>query len=488
MARRLLFALPMRRILLGMLAATLVSGCTAPGDESGTGPNEGLLRDFLDGKFDAAGHPLNAKVAEAEALCATAGSVSGGALRLTRACEGALPGTEQNGDMVASLRLRVRSAPSSGTVVRARLLGETREELATATLTAAQLRSSEWLDLPLRWSSRGEPVSIEITPSTGVLVDIDYVEVFPSRFGLVASPGSGVYGDADRLVFEVPKGRKLDRIELDGVDITARLSSLVTAGKATRTTTEFRTLIDVSVGDLAPERRATSEVELRAGSFAARMQVHREPTPCRFEGDPNGIKVLATGFQPFPADGWHDNVSAIAVTSMNPAELRGAQVMRVVMPVEYDRAAAQVTDLIERCAPDAVISFGQGGGAIALERTAYNLQDTGEVTGGVPDNRGIIRAATQIDPDAPATRVTLLPLEQIEEALVDIGEEPQYSTDPGRYICNNVMFNNIGLMGPRGGVGGFIHLPYTTQFDASVRERYGKVALAAVQATADSLR
>jgi pyrrolidone-carboxylate peptidase len=135
-----------------------------------------------------------------------------------------------------------------------------------------------------------------------------------------------------------------------------------------------------------------------------------------------------------------------------------------------------------------VISFGQGGSSIALEQTAYNLQDTGEVSGGVPDNRGIIRAAALIDPSGPATRNTLLPLESIEAALVEIGEAPRYSDDPGRYICNNVMFADIGAMGPRGGVAGFIHLPYEDTFDAATRERYGKVALAAVQATASTIR
>jgi pyroglutamyl-peptidase len=481
----------MRRLLLGMLAATATAtlvGCTAPGDESGTAPNEGLLRDFLDGKFDAAGHPLNAKVTEAEQLCSASGAASSGAIRLTRACEGPLPFDEQVGDMVASVRVRVRSAPSSGTVVTARILDATRSERAKASLTAAQLRSGDWLDLPLRWSSTGGAVTIQITPSSGAVVDVDYIEVFPSRFGLVASPGSGVYADADRLVLEVPKGRRLERVKLDGVDITARLDTLIQQGRATRTTTEFRTLVDVGVGDLAPERKATSELELRAGSFAARMQLHRQPTPCRYEGDANGVRVLITGFQPFPADGWHENISAVAVTSMDPTTLRGAQVMRVVMPVEYDRAAAQVTDMIARCEPQAVISFGQGGNAIALEQTAYNLQDTGEVSGGVPDNRGIIRAAAQIDPAAPPTRRTLLPLPQIADALQRLGEGSEYSTDPGRYICNNVMFNNIGVMSERGGVGGFIHLPYVTQFDAAERTRWGNVALTAVQATADSIR
>jgi pyroglutamyl-peptidase len=166
--------------------------------------------------------------------------------------------------------------------------------------------------------------------------------------------------------------------------------------------------------------------------------------------------------------------------------LRGAQVMRVVLPVEYDRAASAIVEIIDRCAPAAVISFGQGGGAIALEETAYNLQDTGEISGGVPDNRGIIRAAQPIDPSAGAERSTLLPLDAIEAALEDAGESPRHSTDPGRYICNNVMFSNIGTMAPRGGRGGFIHLPYTTSFDDDVRARFGRVVELAVQATVDN--
>ncbi len=488
MACGLLFSVAMRRILLGLLAAGALVGCTTPGEPASEDPNAGLLRDFIDGKFDSAGHPLNSHVAQAESLCATAGTVSSGALRLVSACEGSLPGSAQVGDLTASIRLRVRSAPASGVIVTAKILGSARDTLSTATLTAAQLRSSSWIDLPLRWSSDGTAVTIEISASRGALVDVDYVEVFPQQFGLVGDPGSGIYADGDRLVFEMPRSKKLDRIMLDRVDITARMSTLLQSGKATRTTTEYRALVEVSVGDLAPERKATSELELRAGALAARVQLRRDATACKFEGAPNGVKVLITGFQPFPADGWHDNVSAVAVTSLDPAQLRGAQVMRVVMPVEYDRAAAQVTELIERCAPAAVISFGQGGSAIALEQTAYNLQDTGEVSGGVPDNRGIIRAAALIDAAAPTTRTTLLPLEDIEAALVEIGEEPRYSDDPGRYICNNVMFADIGAMGPRGGVAGFIHLPYEDAFDASSRERYGKVALAAVQATADSIR
>jgi pyroglutamyl-peptidase len=477
--------------LAAVAASAAFCGCTAPDpvDEEvmTEDPNAGLLRDFLDGKFDSAGHPLNARITEAEALCPASGVPHNGAIRLsTMPCSGAIAGSEQNGDLVASLRISVKSYTASGTIVSAAILGIDGEVLAMNTLTTSRLRQASWLDLPLAWVSNGSPVNLRVSAAPGAVIDLDYIEVFPERFGLVASPGSGTYADSDRLVFELPRSRKLDKVLLDKVDITSRINELLASGKAKKTTTTYRTLVEVGVGDLALERGDSSELELRAGALAARMQLRRAATECKYEGSASGKKVLVTGFQPFPADGWHENVSAVAVTALDPSQLRDAQVMRVVMPVEYDRAATQVTEMIARCAPDAVISFGQGGASIALEEVAYNLQDTGEVAGGVPDNRGIIRASSQIDPAAPATRDTLLPLQAIKHALQDIGEQPWFSRDPGRYICNNVMFADVGAMANRG-VAGFIHLPYTTQFDASTRERFGKVVQAAIQATVDSL-
>ena len=48
------------------------------------------------------------------------------------------------------------------------------------------------------------------------------------------------------------------------------------------------------------------------------------------------------------------------------------------------------------------------------------------------------------------------------------------------------MFANVGAMELRGGIGGFIHLPYETRFDDVLRARYGAVVQAAVQATVDA--
>jgi pyroglutamyl-peptidase len=272
-----------------------------------------------------------------------------------------------------------------------------------------------------------------------------------------------VLAEDEPITIEVPLGETIDRVELDGVDASSYF--------ADRTDTAFRTLYTAS--SLPP-----GDLRVRAVGEAARMQLQREPVPCEYEGDPAGLKVLVTGFQPFPADGWHDNVSEVAVRAIDPSRLRGVRVVRLILPVEYDRAAALVLDAIERCSPDAAISFGQGGGAIALEHTAYNLKDTGEVSGGVPDNRGVIAAALPIDPLAPTERATGLPLSRIDAALEAIGEAPEDSNDPGRYICNNVFFVETGALARAG----FIHLPYTTSFDASARARWGRVAETAANA------
>ena len=470
---------------LAVVTATMMlTGCgtSEPPTSDPADPNAGLLRDFLDGKFDGAGHPLNARVTEAETLCPTAGSPHDGAIRLDAVCAAPLAGSEQTGDLVVSARISIKAHAASGDIVSIALVGPGEQILASDTLTTQRLRHSTWLDLPVTWNSNGGPVQIKIAPAPGAVIDVDYVEVFPERFGLVLSPGSGIVGDADRLTFELPRSHKIDRIVADGTDVTSQLQALLASGAAKRTDTTFRTLIDVGIADLVPMRGDVTDLRVDAGAQAARLQLRKTAPACDYEGS-GATKVLVTGFQPFPADAWHENVSGVAVTALDPAAVHGAQVMRLVLPVEYDRAAAEVTDAIARCTPDVVISFGQGGDAIALEEVAYNLQDTGEVAGGVPDNRGIVRAAVPIDPAAPATRDTLLPLDAIESALVSLGEAPQHSRDPGRYICNNVMFADVGAMA--GKRAGFIHLPYTTTFDDAARARFGGIVAAAIQATVD---
>src|SRR5690349_1084660 len=171
---------PMR---LPALLLVLASACTVdpPTTEVvSTDPNAGLLRDFLDGKFDSAGHPLNANVVEAERVCA--GDIADGAVRLAAPCTAALHAS-QTGPLVASARIRVISHPDAGDVVRI-VAASPDSPLATDTLTVDRLRGDGWLDLSISWDNTGPEVSLTLAPAPGVTVDVDYVEMFPERFGL----------------------------------------------------------------------------------------------------------------------------------------------------------------------------------------------------------------------------------------------------------------------------------------------------------------
>ncbi|HEY6034310.1 MAG TPA: hypothetical protein VIV58_08625, partial [Kofleriaceae bacterium] len=175
--------------LVAVVVTAIFTGCAA--SPAGTSdPNSGLLRDFLDGKYDGAGHPINARVTEAEAICANAGTANDTTVSLTSACTAKIAGGEQSGDLVASARLAVRGHASSGDIATVEILDASGSKLASETLTVARLRAGEWIDWPVAWSSTGAAVQLRITPAAGAQLDFDYVEVFPQRFGLVLAPGS----------------------------------------------------------------------------------------------------------------------------------------------------------------------------------------------------------------------------------------------------------------------------------------------------------
>lgn len=484
-------------VLAAALAATVASGvgCVDNPDGDLLSPDADepeaateLFHDFKDGKYDSAGHPLNAQVTEAETACGSVGRASATAVALRQTCRAKLVGPARSGALMASTRLRVRSYQAGSevdpVVATVRVLNEAGVAIGETKLTAKRMRSiNRWQDVSVEMTNTLDQLSIEIVPAAGAELVVDYIELFPQTFRVAIGPGAGVYADTDRVTVEIAKTSTIRRIEIDGVDATAKWNALRTAGTIKQRITDFRTAFDVAVGDLAPNRGDALQLRVfSSDSSVATTELRKQVWPCKFEGTA-GKKILVTGFQPFPADGSHENVSGVAVQNVRISELRNVMLMRVILPVEYDRAAGVVQELIARCKPDAVVSFGQGGGSIELEQTAYNLKDASNF----PDNRGLVLEGAPIDAAAPAERATSLPLDKIEAALQAAGEAPQRSTDPGRYICNNVFFAESGAITARGfGQAGFIHLPYTSTFRAADRARFGKVVEQVVNAIAAS--
>jgi len=463
------------------LIPLLLLGCASEETEGGAELDDSLFQDFLrDGKFDQAGHPVNAVTLEAERICQGTGT------RLSKsflagkgeACRAPLE-PRAFGELTLDVRLRATPARRGDLVTITISDGES--ELATRTLSQVR-KAGVWMYASVPFSlTQGQSAEVRIAGAGNGRLEIDYLELFPTGFQLVIDPGSREYKSTDLLVFETSLSAPAVTVSADGVDVTPRLRQLLAAGVATQTTTSFRRVVSVPAGKLLSKLDA--QILARSGDDVARVEVRSAPPAAEFDGDLEGQKVLLTGFQPFPADARHENISWVAVSSLDPLNVAGAQIMRLQLPVEYDRAAAEVTSAIERCRPDLVISFGQGGDAIHLEETAYNLKDTAEVAGGVPDNRGVVFAGQPIDVTAPDTRATGLGLDAIDAALRALDESPQRSDDPGRYICNNVFFAGVGAAESLGIPAGFVHLPYEDQFPDETRARWGRVVETIVQAT-----
>lgn len=231
------------------------------------------------------------------------------------------------------------------------------------------------------------------------------------------------------------------------------------------------------------------ELTARLDAQVARMEICLAPPRWRYEGDPSApMTMLITGFAPFPAGGGHDNVSAVAVRAMRPDRLKGVRLVRAILPVEYDHAPARLRQLIDACAPDRVICFGQGRSEIALEQRAYNLKRAVKTPGGTPDNRGVIALGEPIEPGGPEARACSLPLDAIAGALRATSEPTRYSADPGRYICNNVFYEVMSRVEHTEALAGFVHLPCVTAFDDEVAAHWAGIVEIIVQAVVDHER
>lgn len=165
-------------------------------------------------------------------------------------------------------------------------------------------------------------------------------------------------------------------------------------------------------------------------------------------------KIILTGFSPF--GGESVNPSFEAVKGL-PDKIGGCEIVKVELPVAYQRMDALVQELIALHRPDGIISVGQAGGRkeITPELIAINLMH-----GRSPDNDGEICRNRPVVPDAPAAYFSTLPVFDMIDALTKSGYHAKLSTTAGTYVCNTLMYcllhRTKGMRVPAG----FIHVPY----------------------------
>lgn len=460
---------------------------------------DGLFRDFMDGKYDGVGHPLDAEVWEAELDCKpTTGASQTEARRFAQgahaagvACR-ATSKTIGLGRFTLNVRALVEKACSGSAcdlpVFTAKVktpAGATLEEKA---LSWASFPSAlTYANVPLRFThATSGAVELELTWNDQVDARLDYVELFRATQNVLITP-SQVFAPGAQLEVEAqdaPKGFSLGYF-CNGSEQTDSLDALFASGAATREDTDFRSVFRFVADDLVETCPLPSRLRftVTAGGFTraqARISLFEEEPPCTFA--PNTTRVMLTGFEPFPADSTHDNSSERAVVGFDPKSVPGISVMKLTLPVEYDTAPGIAASAIARCNPDIVIGFGQGRSEVDLETTAYNTKNSAELSGGFADNRGHIAGGEAIVGGGPAELPTGLPKEAIFAALTQSGIAVGYSDDPGRFVCNNLFYRIMTESAGKPRVSGFVHLPYIHTVDAADQKMLDQVVRTAVSA------
>ncbi|MBP2294007.1 pyroglutamyl-peptidase I [Azospirillum rugosum] len=162
--------------------------------------------------------------------------------------------------------------------------------------------------------------------------------------------------------------------------------------------------------------------------------------------------ILLTGFQPFG-----DN--AVNPTALLMERLAGEPgVVTAVLPVEYDVCGAAFATLVEEHRPAAALCFGLAGNSdyIKVERLAWNRDESDK-----PDNAGVVRTDSPIEPDGPTAYGSALPIPMVMRELAIAGLPVTFSDFAGGFVCNHLFYRARHLIETRGLdlPMGFIHLP-----------------------------
>ena len=166
-------------------------------------------------------------------------------------------------------------------------------------------------------------------------------------------------------------------------------------------------------------------------------------------------KILVTGFQPF---GGQDVNPALEAVRALPAQVAGAEILRVEVPVTYEHAAATVAAAVAEHEPDAVVCVGQAAGrpCVTVERVAINVDDCEAA-----DNAGVVRADVPICAEGPAAYFASLPVRDMVRAVEEAGLPCRISDSAGTYVCNHLMYSMLHLAACErpSMLAGFVHVP-----------------------------
>ncbi len=164
--------------------------------------------------------------------------------------------------------------------------------------------------------------------------------------------------------------------------------------------------------------------------------------------------VLVTGFEPFGV--YPTNPSQLIVESLNGSSIADAEIIGIVLPVNFTTSVDRAIDAIELYHPDMVISLGLMAKAdrIEVEKVAVNIKR-------IPLDDGRWSFPRLIEKKGSLLRVTSLHTGAIARRILEAGIPAKQSFFAGTYVCNALFYGLLGYVAEKNltTVIGFIHVP-----------------------------
>ncbi len=169
-------------------------------------------------------------------------------------------------------------------------------------------------------------------------------------------------------------------------------------------------------------------------------------------------RILVTGFSLY--NGYLYNPTTQIVEDLNGTVINGILIEGVVLPVSFKRAIPMLKSMLEERKPAIVLGLGFAPRAsqAVLELAAANLAFFQ-----IPDADGYKAEGEEIEHENELVVETRLPVKKIIDNCIKAQRLPLVpSVSIGTYLCNAVGYTIMSYTARYGAIGGFLHIPPTT--------------------------
>ena len=143
-----------------------------------------------------------------------------------------------------------------------------------------------------------------------------------------------------------------------------------------------------------------------------------------------------------------------------PQFIGNYEIIKIMLPVEYQNASDIVIKMSEEISADTVISVGVAGGrkGVSFEKVAINLRNSS-----MADNKNCKKEDEPVVENSREAYFTDLPVKCMAEAVKNKGVPAAVSYSAGAFVCNDVFYSLLHKYHNTEKKVGFIHLPYLPQ-------------------------